>query len=252
MIHLQLPFDAEEGSCHEIIGADYHYLAHVLRVTPGRRIDAIDLSGSSLKIEIQSVSQSSIVVKAVAGSLGVAQDDLPPITLFQAVPKGRKLEEIVRINVQSGVTRIVPVITERTVSRPGDRFESRRERLNRIAREAVQQSGSAPASVDPLIDLDQVTADPDALSLILHTEPLESPTLHGYLSDEPSRIELLVGPEGGFSGNEIARLRKRGFQPVYLGSQVLRTEVAALYAVAAIRVVLLERDEWRPTTSPPS
>jgi 16S rRNA (uracil1498-N3)-methyltransferase len=253
MIHFQLPFQATEGKTYTISGDDFHYLAHVLRVAVGQTIECVDAHGGRLRGDVCDVSTASLTLRVTTGagfgSTTPETDGLPQITLYQAIPKGRKLDEVVRQVVQAGVARIVPVITERTVVRPNERFEIRRERLQKIAREAIQQSGAfAPVEIRSPIRLDSLTANSDALSLVLHTTPLESPSLHSYLSDIPSRIELLVGPEGGFTDDEISRLRGCGFRAIYLGRQVLRTEAAGFYVVAAIRTLLLEHDEWQLTT----
>ena len=124
---------------------------------------------------------------------------------------------------------------------------NRTERWERIAREAVQQSGAQrPVEVAEPVGLESIASAPRALSLVLHPEPLAQTTLHGYLGSIPDEIELVVGPEGGLCGDEIEELGSRGFQPLWLGPQVLRSESAALFAAAAIRILILERATWQP------
>ena len=252
MRHLQLPLSVGVGSRCTVEGDDFHYLAHVRRVVSGDEIPVIDRTGAAYLAIVDEVTRDEIALSIARPRDSLVIPGAPTITLYQALPKGRKLEEIVRAAVQAGVSRIVPVRTSRTVANPGDRFEARRDRLNRIAREATQQSGAVAASVDRLIELEEVRPEPDAISLILHVEPLERQSIHSYLSENPRRVELLVGPEGGLADDEISRLIELGFRPVNLGPLVLRTEVAGLYAVAAIRTILLERDQWQLTTNPMS
>lgn len=252
MRQLQLPGALAAGRQVAITGDDYHYLSTVLRLRPGARLRAIDEAGARWTLELVDDDGRRLLARVEpAGDRAAAQrrDALPPVTLYQAIPKGRTFDESVRALVQAGVTRICPVVTERTVVRPSG-GSSRTERWRRVAREAVQQSGAArPAEVFEPRELSTVTATPESLSLVLHTEPLAQTSLHGYLGDTPNGIELVVGPEGGFSGDELDGLIERGFSPLWLGPQVLRSESAALFAAAAMRILILERDWWQPATT---
>jgi 16S rRNA (uracil1498-N3)-methyltransferase len=86
----------------------------------------------------------------------------------------------------------------------------------------------------------------DEVRLFFHQDREGSDTLHRYLSKTPKIITLVVGPEGGLSPEEVQLLRKRGFVPITVGRTVLRAETAALYAVAAVQIVIDERDAWEP------
>jgi 16S rRNA (uracil1498-N3)-methyltransferase len=80
----------------------------------------------------------------------------------------------------------------------------------------------------------------------LATEPLEKGSLHGYLGNYPDFAAMAVGPEGGFSPREVSLMLAAGWKPVVMGNTILRTETAALYGAAAIRVLLLESETWTP------
>jgi 16S rRNA (uracil1498-N3)-methyltransferase len=121
-------------------------------------------------------------------------------------------------------------------------------RWERVAREAVQQSGAlAPVVIDAPAELSAVYPAKDALSLVLHEQPIAHDTLHDYLVRVPSLVELVVGPEGGLSGEEVTMLLSRGFKPLYLGPRVLRTETAAIFALGAVQMTIQEHDAWQPT-----
>jgi 16S rRNA (uracil1498-N3)-methyltransferase len=75
---------------------------------------------------------------------------------------------------------------------------------------------------------------------------LEQGTFHEYLYNSPTFVAVAVGPEGGFSPGEAARFMAEGFKPLVMGSTILRTETAALYATAAVRIILLESASWMP------
>ncbi len=249
MRQLLLPGALTAGARIALTGEDYHYLARVLRLRPGARLPAIDESGARWTLELLDDDGRRLLARVEPGSSGTAAAAFPGITVYQAIPKGRAFDESVRALVQAGVTRICPVVTERTVVRPSG-GSSRTERWRRIAREAVQQSGAGrPTEVLEPVELPTVTARPEALSLVLHTEPLAQTSLHGYLGDTPNEIELVAGPEGGFSADELDGLIERGFSPLWLGPRVLRAENAALFAAAAMRILILEREWWQPATT---
>jgi 16S rRNA (uracil1498-N3)-methyltransferase len=244
MRQLLLPGALAAGRQVELAGEDYHYLSRVLRKVPGDRLTAIDEVGRRWSVAVIADDGSRLTL-LVETEVAPA-DRFPRVTLYQAIPKGRKLDDVVRQLVQFGVHRICPLVTERTIVRP-DEGSGRVERWRRIAREAVQQSGAGtPAEVLPPRDIGELRAQPGALSLVLHTEPLAQTSLHGYLGRIPDEVELVVGPEGGFAGTEISRLREAGFEPLWLGPQVLRSESAALFAAAAIRLLIVEYAHWQP------
>jgi 16S rRNA (uracil1498-N3)-methyltransferase len=88
------------------------------------------------------------------------------------------------------------------------------------------------------------------LGIILHQDPLVQEGFHDYLSINPDLVALAIGPEGGFSPEEVSRFLMAGFKPLVIGNTILRTETAALYAAAAVRIILLENTAWTLATSP--
>jgi 16S rRNA (uracil1498-N3)-methyltransferase len=162
------------------------------------------------------------------------------------------MDLIVRQAAEGGVTEIVPFVSAYSVPRPGEN-DGRLERWRRIIREARQQSGSGIATavrevrtLDSLLEYwqDLQTRYERPLGLLLHQNPLEQGSFHGYLDKRPGLVVLAVGPEGGFSPEEAALCVAGGFRPLTMGNNILRTETAALYASAAIRIILLESDLW--------
>jgi 16S rRNA (uracil1498-N3)-methyltransferase len=162
------------------------------------------------------------------------------------------MDLIVRQAVEGGVTEIVPFNSAYSISRPDD-SGGRLERWRRIIREARQQSGSGiatavrePLAFDALLayweELREGYERP--LGLLIHQVPLENGSFHGYLDKRPDVVVLAVGPEGGFSPEEVSRCMAAGFKPLTMGDTILRTETAALYAQAAIRIILVESSLW--------
>jgi 16S rRNA (uracil1498-N3)-methyltransferase len=247
-----------------ISGEDFHYLAHVRRLKPGDRFMARlpgPAPGALVTLELRSLGQG-VLSAALAGGVAEGAPRLPPILLFQALPKGSKMDLIVRQAAEGALSEVVPFQAERSVARGGSPAGEKPRRWGRIIREALQQSGSStPTALHPLLDEDGLfayweelrAAHPRALGILLHQRPAESEesgcplveaSLHRYLSNVPEIVALAVGPEGGFSSAELARFTAAGFKPITIGNTVLRTETAALYGAAAARIILLERESW--------
>jgi 16S rRNA (uracil1498-N3)-methyltransferase len=235
-------------------GKDYHYLVHVRRLNPGAVFDVRLPGGEEAALRIKSLDGASLVGECLFNR-SPAGDSLPPIALFQALPKGAKMDLIVRQAAEGGVAEIVPFAAEYSVPKIKNvpEWEKKTERWERIIREARQQSGSAAATlVRAPCTAEALFAYWDtlkgrysgALGLLLHQDPLEQGTLHGYLRPVPEFIALAVGPEGGFSPGEVSRFLAAGFKAIILGNTVLRTETAALYGAAAVRIILLENAAW--------
>jgi 16S rRNA (uracil1498-N3)-methyltransferase len=194
---------------------------------------------------------ASLLLKLPRERLGEnsSVSNLPPIILFQAMPKGDKMDLIVRQAAEGGITEIVPFVSEFSVAKTGASGQ-KFSRWERIVKEARQQSGSKiatsirqPMTKDGLFEYWDSIKD-NALGLLFHHEGLAQEGLHGYLNNIPSLVALAVGPEGGFSGSEVSLFMERGFKPLTIGDTVLRTETAALYCAAAVRILLLERESW--------
>lgn len=240
-------------------GGDFHYLHRVRRMQVGDSIPGRSRDGRAYRLTVVSVGDKSMQLRVDAdgaaendGAFGGGGVEEPDITLFQCLPKGKKLDQIVRQATEAGVHRIIPVKSWRAVSRLDDpaRAQKRLARLRRIAEEAVQQSGREHVPrVDEVRSLTEVPPvdphDGDQEGFVFHEKAIAAPKIGGYLSAGPRRVALVVGPEGGLTEQEVSSLGRRGFNPVSLGPQVLRTETAAVYAIAAIQSVYRELVSWK-------
>jgi 16S rRNA (uracil1498-N3)-methyltransferase len=232
-------------------GDDLHYLTRVLRKRVGDGLPAITSSGVRYSMHIDAITRADCTVSLVPDSRHT-QTNVPPmprIRLLQCLPKGKKMDLIVRQAVEAGVSRIVPLMSTRSIAVPEDP-EKRSLRWRRIAREALQQSGNMELTAidEPVAFMDGARLEgPQDAGLFFHQERLSGDSLHAALScAEPSwTVSLCIGPEGGLSDDEVEHLRLKGFRPVFLGDTVLRTETAALYAVAAVKTILRERHTWK-------
>jgi 16S rRNA (uracil1498-N3)-methyltransferase len=231
-----------------LAGEDFHYLARVLRMREGEDCPAVDSRGRRYRMLLVRRGRSEAEAEITAeDSADAPLPAAPEITLLQCLPKGRKIDLIVRQATEAGVVRIIPLFSENSVVRPGQ-DDARRIRLQRIAREALQQSGNArlPEIEEPrsLVSITEEGAD-WGTALLFHEQPLSSSTsLHRLLAERPRAVSMIIGPEGGLSSGEVELLRAAGFHLVHLGGNVLRVETAALYAIGAVKTILQERDEW--------
>ncbi|MDR1399626.1 MAG: 16S rRNA (uracil(1498)-N(3))-methyltransferase [Treponema sp.] len=255
----------DESGIVRLSGADYHYLARVRRFTTGTVFNALLPNGETVQIRVRTVKRDWLEGECVpdAGPTPLQSAPIPLISLFQALPKGAKMDLIVRQAVECGVAEIVPFTSVHSVPKIAD-DKDRIVRWERIVREARQQSGSsiatavhAPLSVDGLLhhwNIMQEQHGNEAKGIMLHPLVVQASlvaqakcaSFHACLehSDTCKSIALAIGPEGGFSPSEAARFTAAGFTAITLGNTILRTETAVVYAIAAIRIILLERASW--------
>jgi 16S rRNA (uracil1498-N3)-methyltransferase len=236
-----------------LYGEDYHYLIRVRRLKTGSSFAALLPGGAETRVKILSTAENVLIGECGGASVPPGQA-LPPIILFQGLPKGNKMDIIVRQAAEGGVAEIIPFESEFSTARiKGENTQTKIKRWERIIKEARQQSGSIiPTVVKPPCTVDDVftywdtlkKARPRGVGIFLHQDPLAKGSFHDYLYNNPEFAALAVGPEGGFSPAEAARFIAAGFKPLVMGNTILRTETAALYGAAAIRIILLESSSW--------
>ena len=223
---------------------DARHAATVLRLKQGNRIEII-LDARRYDAEILSVSGSGINARLLL-PLPSTEPALK-VTLFQGIPKADKMDFIVQKATELGVSRIVPVLMARCVSRPDPKDMARKqERWRKIAREAGKQSGrcvipeiSDAVSLQRLIGLDSLPGT--------NVVPWEESSSFGPLAFREkypalSSLGILIGPEGGIEQNEIASLQSAGFIPLTLGKRILRTETAGLAALTSFMTLYGEME----------
>jgi 16S rRNA (uracil1498-N3)-methyltransferase len=233
-------------------GGDFRHVARVRRMREGDVLSAVDSRGALYEMRLERVGRTEcearLTPRPAAEGRGVGPTDGPRVTLLQCLPKGRKIDLIVRQATEAGVSRIVLLVSERVVAHPGE-DDGRVARLQRVAREALQQSGTP---VLPEIDgprpFSFIEGEDQGTRLLFHETPLGADTapLHALLSDRPRAVSLLVGPEGGLSEAEVARAQRAGFRAVHFDTGVLRVETAATFALGAVMTILQERNAWTP------
>ena len=244
-------------------GDEYRYLVRVRRLAPGEFFPALLPGGEETLIQVLSVEKGLLTGKCVSSEKPPEppSPSMPALILFQALPKGEKMDVIVRQAAEGGITEIVPFVSEFSIAK-ASAGEQKFSRWQRIIREARQQCGSKIATAvrrplvkEELINYWKELQASGALGLLFHHQGLEQKPLHKYLDISyldnsnldkwPKYVALAVGPEGGFSGAEVSLFLENGFNPFTIGDTILRTETAALYCAAAVRILLWERDSWQ-------
>lgn len=215
--------------------AESRHLTRVLRLGPGDTVVATDGAGRDYTVRLDSVGEAASGT-VLAVERGTPESPLA-ITLVQGVPKGDKMEAIVRAATELGVARVRPALCERTIVRlePG-RWRDRARRWQRVAREAAKQCGRA---VIPEVEAPRPLAEclDGATDLGLCFWEGGGAPLHEALgaATAPRSTLLVVGPEGGLAPAEVEAARARGFVIASLGPRILRTETAGPTVVALLQ-----------------
>ena len=249
----------KNGLVH-IDGKDFHYLRQVLRVKAGDMVKlrlpdgtlenttVCKIDDKSKIITLQVCDAPDVIARSEATKQSTNEINF---SLFQFIPKPQKLELIVRQATECGVKNIIPVISE--YAQKGNveaLMGGKKERLERIIREARQQSGSPvdtvifdPVTVEQAVELwnkmKEEAGETDAsagfvLSERAVPEPVERP------SKGPKAVAIFCGNEGGISPDELELLTKKALlYPVHFSVNILRCETAALYGIAAIQSAIL-------------
>ncbi len=210
-------------------------IAKVLRLRPGDEIVLFDGRGGEYPAWLIDISPERTVVSTGLRRVGRA-DPQPAIHLAPALLKADKFDWVVQKATELGVVAITPVITERTViSLAADRAGRRRERWQRIAIEAAEQSGRTriPVVADPIPFTNLLERTPGTPALLFWEGEREQ-SLAPVLSGNGGPLLVLVGPEGGFTPGEVQTAIEAGGQTVSLGPLILRSETAAIAGVAMI------------------
>lgn len=232
---------AISGNRVHLGASDAQYLTRVLRLGRGDTVELLDGTGEGLRCEIEEAHKEGVTAR-VLDRFEVPEPPVP-ITLYQALPKGDKFELIIQKCTELGVGRIVPIQAARSVVQlKGDRAETKVVRWQKIAQEAAEQCerGKVPV-VDVPERLQDVRLPDGTLGLVL-SERVVTPTLPQALPEQaPLAIALFVGPEGGWTPEELATMRELGAIEVSLGDRILRTETAGLASLA----ILMARYELR-------
>lgn len=233
MIRLLVP-GASAGQV-TVDGPRLHHLLHVLRVRAGDVLEVFDGQGLAFDAKVLSLGEQRGELLLSGGR----QAPPPrPITIVQGLPKAEKLELVLQKGTELGATAFAPAGCARSVVKLEGKEEAKRARWQRIVEEAARQCGRSdvPQVHPPRPLLAAVAALPDEPALLVLDEEERALPLSAAVAPLGARpLALIIGPEGGLTREEVQALVARGAVGVTLGRLVLRTETAALAALAVLR-----------------
>ena len=229
------------GERASVAGGELEHMRRVLRLRPGDRVVLFDDEGAEHEGIIRAYRDGGAEI-AIERTYRPERDSPLAIMLAPALGKGDKLDLVVEKSTELGVAAIMPFICRRTVPQLGvDASRRRAERWRRIALAAAKQCGrtSVPEIDEPVDFADMLgRAEPPALKIFLWEgeKTLGLKALRERMP-RPASLFLAVGPEGGFAPEEAELARRSGFHSVGLGRRILRTETAAVAAVALAQLL---------------
>jgi len=226
-----------------IAGDDVNHIRKVLRLGPGDRITVCDGKGKDYLVSIESLNHDSIVTVIISAEKNCAEP-LLEVELFQGIPKADKMDLIIQKCVELGVKKIVPITTERAVIKLQNREDARNKisRWQRISLEAAKQCNRGivprvefPMGFEEALELCKA-AD---LGIIPYEKEHDTRVSlkECIRGEKAAKIAVMIGPEGGFSEDEIKKAIDSGLKPVTLGPRILRTETAG---IAVLSILMYE------------
>lgn len=212
-----------------------HHALHVLRMTPGDALILFNGEGGEYRGEIAEAGKRDVSVRLLAFA-AVERESPLDITLVQGISAADRMDYCVQKAVELGVRAIQPVMTEKAVVRlRGERADKKREHWQRIVIAACEQSGRTRIPrLGPVQTLSQWLAARDQQRLAWLLDPDAAESLASQQA--PNRpVDIVIGPESGFSQQEVDALKRAGCTPLLLGPRVLRTETAAPAVLAVMQ-----------------
>lgn len=212
------------------------HAARALRLAPGDTVTLFNGRGGEYAARIERIHKDEVAV-AVTGHIDVERESCLRVMLAQGISSGERMDYTLQKAVELGVSAIQPIAARRSIVKlAGERSERRVAHWQGVVASACEQCGrnQVPVVAPPLSLADWLGTRPGSRLLYL------SPLAEARLADlpAPAGVDCLVaGPEGGFEADEIAMLAAAGAIPVRLGPRVLRTETAALAALAAMQTL---------------
>jgi 16S rRNA (uracil1498-N3)-methyltransferase len=217
------------------------HLVRVLRLGVGAVVQVFDGRGREFLARVESTGRQEVVVTAL-DPVASAPEPAVALTLAQAVLKGDRMDDVVRDAAMLGVTAVQPIISERTEIQAAHRPRaSRTERWHRVAVASVKQCGRAvvPEVRIPLRLDDYLRVEVAACRVLLVEPRAGGPAPRPFSVREPeatpASAALLIGPEGGWTDEEMRAAGRHNFQRLTLGSRTLRADATPVAAIAVLQ-----------------
>lgn len=219
----------------ELAGSEAHHLLHVMRCRLGEKVVLFDGRGAEFDATVTQLGRSVVRLMVIAKRL-VDRELTVALHLGVALPKGDRQRWLIEKAVELGVTRLTPLVTTRGVAQP---TETALERLQRAGIEAAKQCGrNRLMEIAEPIDLaafcQRLPSDQTRWLAHVAGQPLGK---QAFPSSLPASISAAVGPEGGFTDQEVQTACGLGWQAVTLGTRILRVETAAIALAAHVAIL---------------
>lgn len=223
------------GDSFDITGEDARHISKSLRMKTGELLTLCTLDGRRHECEITDFSTDAVTVK-VLNSTVCEQEPSVKITLFMALTKGDKMDDIVQKSVELGVHEIVPVLTARCISRPDEKqMKKKVVRWQKIADNSASQSrrGIIP-QVKDMVTLKEASTLCDSFDKSIVFYECGGEKLRDIINENVKTLAMFVGSEGGFEESEIELLKENGVIATTLGSRILRAQTAPIAGITAV------------------
>ncbi len=250
MRRFQIDKDNNSDSVIIIKGSDAHHIKNVLRLIPGEKIILFDGQKNEYLAEISDITEKQVKVTLQSKTTSKAESFVQ-IHIAQSFLKDRKMDKLLRQLTELGMTHWHPFFSDRTIARPDKkRMAGRMERWEKIAAESLKQCRrgkipriSPPRTMTQILELGK-TCDLNIIFWENSTTPL-SPAILGN-KNNINAILLVLGPEGGFSYDEIEKAESNGFITAALGPRILTAETAPIAACAIIQYIFGDMGKKNP------
>jgi 16S rRNA (uracil1498-N3)-methyltransferase len=231
-------FDKVVENFATIEGSDVNYLKNVMRLKVGDELSIMDSKSKEYNAKIKSYSNDEIMVELL-GEKHPKSESRVKITIAQGIPKNPKMDLVVQKATELGAQRIVPIKTERSIVKMSeDKEEAKVNRWQKIAKEAAEQSGRLiiPFVDEPIEIKELLIMKNDFDKCVVLWEMEKEMSIKRFLQEnhDIKSLLVLIGPEGGFSHDEVEMVKKEGFISVNIGSRIVRTETAAITVLSMI------------------
>jgi len=235
LIRIYVPGPLRAGTTARLEGAAAAHVSRVLRLRAGDPLVLFNGDGRDYAGTVSTLRGDQVEVEVASSTTGLPDSPLE-LTLAQGVARGERMDLVIQKATELGVSRIVPLLTERSVVRlAGDQGGRKLDHWRAVAIAACEQCGRSRL---PVIDaprtLEEWLAAPDAPACRVLLAPAAPQPLR-TVAPPSSAVAVLIGPEGGLTGAERASAIASGYEPRSLGPRILRTETAALVALAVLQ-----------------
>lgn len=213
-----------------------HYIRNVLRLKPGHPLQFFTASGQQYNAVIAAVNKHEVTIKDIKACANILPKSQLNITLVQGISSSDRMDYSVQKAAELGCVKLQPVITEFCSHRIAThKYEKKQQHWQGVAISACEQSGRSDLmQVAAIAPLEQIIA---GIKSAVYLEPTAHRLIHDIPKDLQQHCHVFIGPEGGFSPDELTRFEQLGYCGIKMGQRVLRTETMAPVILSAMHTL---------------